>query len=194
METMNNTRQGAEGKIAVGERVEVEMSRDKKMTGKITKIGENSMTVQSGRVKLEIDHRTAKEKGWKIKPAPPIPKSKTLEFAQGKAKEILGPAAVVAGAGNGRTYSGKIVGMTEAYAIQSLNNNSAVLHKLEDLAKAEKDGKGQIKIREGESLSVVRDSLGVVSVSPYDREREEKEKERQKRLQRGSQQVGSRSY
>jgi uncharacterized protein (UPF0332 family) len=194
METMNNTQQGTEKQIAIGDRVNIEMSNDKKITGEITKIGKNSITLQGGQVKLEIDNRVIREKGWKIKPAPPVPKSKTLEFAREKTKEIMGPAAAVAGAGNGRTYSGKIVGMTEAYAIQALNSNSAVLHKLEDPAKAEKDGTGQIKIREGESVSVTRDALGVVSLSPYDRKAEEQEKERRKKLQRGSQRVGSRGY
>jgi uncharacterized protein (UPF0332 family) len=190
-ETMNNNR-GIENIISVGQRVSLETSNKNRLTGEITKVEGNSITIKAGRSELTLDKKTIKANGWEMNPVSPVPKTKTLEFAKARAKEIMGPSAAVAGAANGRRYSGKIVGMTEAYAIQSLNSNSAILHKLEDLSKAEKDGKGQIKVREGESLSIARDSFGVVSLTPYDSEREKKEKERQKQLQRGSQQVGSR--
>jgi uncharacterized protein (UPF0332 family) len=189
-ETANNTQQsGGKSLVRVGEYVNIETPSGNKLSGTIRKISKNSVTLRSGRADIEIDTKIVKEKNWKVTPTAPISKTQTLKFAQQKAKEIMGPATVAAGAENGRTYSGKIIGKTETYAIQSLNSNSAVLHRLEDLSKAEKDGKGQIKVVEGENVSVTRDALGVVSISPYDREREEKE--RTKKLQRGSQQVGS---
>jgi uncharacterized protein (UPF0332 family)/uncharacterized protein YkvS len=190
-ETANNTQESKTKTIRVGEYVNIETPNGNKMRGKVSKISENSVTIRNGRADLEIDTKVVKDKSWKVTPTAPISKTQTLEFAQQKAKEIMGPAAVAAGAENGRTYSGKIIGKTETYAIQSLNSNSAILHRLEDLSKAEKDGKGQIKVTEGQDFTIARDSLGVVSITPYNREREEKEKERTKKLQRGSQQVGT---
>jgi hypothetical protein len=181
-ETANNARQG--------DRIKIEMSSQNSMVGRITKIKGSKITIQTGRVIMTLDKNVMKEKNWKIKAASPVTKAKTMEFARERAKEIMGESVTVAGAANDRTYSGKIVGTTEGYAIQALNSNAAVLHKLEDLSRAEKDGKGQIKVLEGESLSITRDALGVVSLTPYDKEREEREKERQRQLQRGSQQIG----
>jgi preprotein translocase subunit YajC len=184
-ETMTNARQG--------DRIKIEMSGKKSLVGKITKIKDSDITLETEKVKMTLNKNVIKEKNWKIKAAPPVPKAKTMEFAREKTKEIMGETVTVAGAANDRTYSGKIVGMTEGYAIQSLNKNSAILHKLEDLSKANTDGKGQIKVSEGESLSITRDAFGVVSLAPFDKEREKKERERQRILQRGSQQIGSRS-
>jgi hypothetical protein len=191
-ETMNNAKQGT-ATLAKGERINIKMSGDKKVSGEITNIRDGNITLRSGQVETRIDSQIIKNRGWKIEPAPPIPQNKTMAFAQQKAKEIMGPSTVAKGAGNNKTYSGKIVELTGGYAIQAINANAAILHKLEDLSKAEKDGKGQIKIQIGESISVARDAFGVVSISPYNKEREEKELERQRKLQRGSQQVGSRS-
>jgi hypothetical protein len=54
------------------------------------------------------------------------------------AKEKLGQGAIVTGAQPGRTYNGKIIGVTgnhpDTIAIQRISGNQAVLHKIKDIA------------------------------------------------------------
>jgi ribosome maturation factor RimP len=168
METANSMQQAAtKKKVGIGERINIETSNGEEMSGKIVKIGKDTITLRNGCVDIKIDLKVVKEMGWKITAAPPIPENKTIEFACEKAKEIMGPATVAFGAKNDSTYSGKIVGLTEGYAIQAINDRTAVLHRLKNFAKGGKDAKGQIKVREGENLKITRDSFGVVSVAPY---------------------------
>ena len=67
------------------------------------------------------------------------------------------------------TYSGKIIGKTSTFAIQKINDNMAVLHRLKDLESKEKDAQGLIK--EGEELTIVREGT-TVSLSRLTRSEE----------------------
>jgi hypothetical protein len=197
-ETANNASQSNSkfAGIQTGERVSIETLKGNTLTGKLLKKDKDEISIQTGPERVvRVSEKIVKTNNWKVKSAPPLKKEQTIEYAQIKAKSIMGESTLAAGAENGKTYNGKIIGVTAGYAIQAVNRDTAILHKLENLAKAEKDGKGEIKIKEGENLSIARDSFGVVSIETLESfEKKQKELEREKKLQRGSQQVGSRGY
>jgi hypothetical protein len=94
------------------------------------------------------------------------------------------------------TYKGVIVEKTPTFAIQKVNGETAVLHRLKDLEMKEKDGHGIPKenedfslIQEGKEVSITRESLekGGVTIQPWDREVEERQKIRELERSRGSQ-------
>ena len=70
------------------------------------------------------------------------------------------------------------------FAIQKVNAETAILHRLKDLEAKDKDSQGLIQ--EGEDVSIVKDGRSVL-ISPYDKEREEKDKVRERQKSRGGQ-------
>jgi hypothetical protein len=77
------------------------------------------------------------------------------------AKEKLGQGAIVTNAQSGRTYSGKIIGVTgnhpDTIAIQRISGNQAVLHKIKDIA-------AESNISVGAELSITKGRDGKTTV------------------------------
>jgi hypothetical protein len=81
--------------------------------------------------------------------------------------------------------------MTPTFAIQKVNSETAILHRLKDLAASKDDGHGLglrplSKISEGRDVVITKNNDGV-TVEPWNKEREEKEKVREREHNRGSQ-------
>jgi hypothetical protein len=83
------------------------------------------------------------------------------------------------------TFKGEIIGKTPTYAIQKVNGETAILHRLKDLETAQ-DKSSQELIKEGQEVSIVKDEAGV-AITPWNKEREEREKVREHQKSRGSQ-------
>jgi hypothetical protein len=77
------------------------------------------------------------------------------------AKEKLGQGAIVTSAQAGRTYSGKIIGVTGSHpdtiAIQRISGNQAVLHKIKDIA-------AESNISVGAEMSITKGRDGKTTV------------------------------
>ncbi|MDR3354504.1 MAG: hypothetical protein LBO21_05655 [Synergistaceae bacterium] len=80
------------------------------------------------------------------------------------AKDKLGQGAIVTNAQPGRTYSGKIIGVSggtkshpDTIAIQRISGNQAVLHKIKDIA-------AESNISVGAELSITKDKDGKTTV------------------------------
>ena len=96
--------------------------------------------------------------------------------------QSLGPGAKILLARHKGTYSGKIIGKTSTFAIQKINDNTAVLHRLKDLESKEKDAQGLIK--EGEELTIIREGT-TVSLSRLESGARDNDKVRTQQKTRG---------
>jgi hypothetical protein len=145
------------------------------LTGKVVATNDQTVTLQCGSKKIPA----IREKGDFFE-APPLKREQTKHFAQTQARNLMGENSNIFFAQDTGTYKGEIIGKTPTYAIQKVNSETAVLHRLKDLEAAQ-DKEGLV--REGQEVSIVKDEAGV-SITPWNKEREEKEKvhERQKSL------------
>ena len=125
-----------------------------KLTGIVEQVGTTSITLRCGIMSIPV----AKESGV-FSLASSASKEHTQEFAKEHALQALGAGGKVLLARHKGTYSGKIIGKTSTFAIQKINDNTAVLHRLKDLESKEKDAQGLIK--EGEELTIVREGTTV---------------------------------
>ena len=153
------------------------------VTGTITatkedKDGNKKVTLKCGRVSLTV----SEEKGTFTK-APSVEKESGKEYAKDLAMKSLGSEGKVLLARNKGAYTGPIIGMTSTFAIQKVNENTAVLHRLKDLQTQDKDAQGLIK--EGEDLSIVKDGTGV-SISRTEARDRDNDKVRTQQKTRGS--------
>lgn len=143
--------------LKVGQRVTFQ-SKDKgssvKLTGIVEQIEAKTITLKCGSMSIPV----VKESGT-FSLASSVSKEHTREFAKERALQALGAKGKVLLARHKGTYSGKIIGKTPTFAIQKINDNTAVLHRLKDLESKEKDAQDLIK--EGEELTIVRDGMGV---------------------------------
>jgi hypothetical protein len=91
------------------------------------------------------------------------------------AKEKMGKEAIVTSSRAGRTYSGKIIGMTGSHpdtiAIQKISGNQAVLHRIKDIA-------AESNIAVGNDLSITKGKDGKLSVKTQEEVAKEKEAEK----------------
>ena len=108
------------------------------------------------------------------------------EYAKEKAQKHVGEQGKVFLAKAQGTYKGNIAEMTPTFAIQKVNSETAILHRLKDLAASKDDGHGLSKISEGRDVVITKNNDGV-TVEPWNKEREEKEKVREREHNRGSQ-------
>jgi hypothetical protein len=151
-----------------------------KLTGKVVASDEQTVTLQCGGKKIPA----IREKGDFFE-APPLKREQTKNFAQTQARKLMGENSNIFFAQDTGVYKGEIIGKTPTYAIQKVNNETAVLHRLKDLEAAQdKDSQGLV--REGQEVSIVKDEAGV-SITPWSKEREDREKVRERQKSRGAQ-------
>jgi hypothetical protein len=150
-----------------------------KLIGSVIKTDERTVTLKCGSKKIPA----IREKGNFFE-APPLKREQTKEFAKNQACQLMGSNANVFFAQDKGIYKGGIIGMTPTYAIQKVNGETAILHRLKDLQSQDKNAHGLV--RESNEVSIVKDENGV-SVAPRDKEREEKVKTRELQKSRGSQ-------
>ena len=169
----------------VGQRVSFQpRESDKvKLTGKVVATDERTVTLKCGGKKIPA----IREKGGFFE-APPLKREQTKEFAKDRARQLMGENSNVffaqdKGIGGPLTYKGEIIGLTQTYAIQKVNGETAILHRIKDLQSQDKNAHGLIQ--EGQEVSIVKDENGV-SITPWNKEREERERirEREKQMTR----------
>jgi hypothetical protein len=181
----------------IGQRVTFQAHGTKtKLGGKVVDIDDETVTLRSGRVLIPA----LRDKGT-FTEASELGHTHTKEYAHTQAQKHVGEHGnVFLAKSRGATYKGTIVELTPTFAIQKVNTETAVLHRLKDLETQEKDGhgepKGQLReneefhlIREGKDVSITRESLGKggTVIAPWDREQEEKQRVREQERSRGSQ-------
>lgn len=150
-----------------------------KLTGNVVSEDKDTVTMKCGNKEIP----TARGKGI-FTEAPPLAQNHTKEYAKEQAQQHVGEKGKVFFAQTEGAYKGTIVGKTPTFAIQKVNAETAILHRLKDLEAKDKDSQGLIQ--EGKDVSIVKDGRSV-SIAPYDREREEKDKVREQQKSRGSQ-------
>lgn len=167
--------------LKVGQRVTFQ-AKDKggsvKLTGTVEEVGATTVTLKCGSMSIPV----AKGSGVFSQPMSQ-PKEHTQAFAREQAMQSLGPGGKVLLARHKGTYSGQIIGKTSTFAIQKINENTAVLHRLKDLEGREKDAQGLIK--EGEELTIVREGT-TVSLSRLESGARDNDKVRTQQKTRGS--------
>lgn len=166
--------------LKVGQRVTFQ-AKDRgssvKLTGMVEQIEARTVTLKCGSMSIPV----VKESGT-FSLASSVSKEHTREFAKERALQGLGAGGKVLLARHKGTYSGKIIGKTSTFAIQKINDNTAVLHRLKDLESKEKDAQGLIK--EGEELTIVREGT-TVSLSRLEPRARDDEKVRTQQKTRG---------
>ena len=166
--------------LKVGQRVTFQ-AKDRgssvKLTGIVEQVGTASVTLKCGSMSIPV----TKESGV-FSLASSASKEHTQEFAKEHALQTLGAGGKVLLARHKGTYSGKIIGKTSTFAIQKINDNTAVLHRLKDLESKEKDAQGLIK--EGEELTIVREGT-TVSLSRLESGARDNDKVRTQQKTRG---------
>ena len=150
------------------------------LTGKVAAADARTVTLECGNKKIPA----IREKGDFFE-APPLKREQTKNFAQAQARKLMGENGKIFFARDKGTYKGEIIGKTPTYAIQKVNGETAVLHRLKDLESAQ-DKNSQEFIREGQEVNIVKDDDGGVSITPWSKEREEKEKIRERQKSRGA--------
>jgi uncharacterized protein (UPF0332 family) len=135
------------------------------LTGSVIATDESTVTLKCGNVKIP----TIREKGSFFE-APPLKQEETKEYAQNLARKHAGGNGKIFFARNEGVYKGAIVELTPTYAIQKVNEETAVIHRLKDLKN--KKVNEQALIKEGESVSIVKCGMNV-TVTLLDKERED---------------------
>jgi hypothetical protein len=157
--------------------------KDTELTGKVAAADARTVTLDCGNRKIPA----IREKGDFFE-APPLKHEQTKAFAQEQARKLMGENGNIFFAQDKGAYKGEIIGKTPTYAIQKINGETAILHRLKDLAAAQDNGNdknSQGLIREGQEVSIVKDEAGV-SVMHWSKEREEREKVRERQKSRGA--------
>ena len=150
-----------------------------RLTGNVVATDERTVTLKCGSKKIPA----IRDKGDFFE-APALKREQTKEFAQDRAQKLMGENSNIFFAQDKGTYKGEIIGLTPTYAIQKINGETAILHRLKDLQSQDKNVHDLI--HEGREVSITKDENGV-SLTPWSKEREEKEKIREREKSRGSQ-------
>jgi hypothetical protein len=181
----------------IGQRVAFQAhGTETQLVGKVVDMDDETVTLQSGRALIPA----LRDKGT-FTEAPETQSTHTKEYAKAQAQKHVGEqGAVFLAKSRGATYKGTIVELTPTFAIQKVNGETAILHRLKDLETKEKDGRGEAKdrgregeeprpIQAGRDVSITREGVrnGGVVIEPWDREREEKQRVREHERSRGSQ-------
>jgi hypothetical protein len=168
----------------IGQRVTFQpRNTETKLTGKVVDMDENTVTLLCGRATIPA----LRDKGAFTEARDPDP-THTKEYARERAQKHVGEhGGVFLAKGRDATYKGVIAELTPTFAIQKVNSETAILHRLKDLEAKEKDGNGLI--REGQEVSITKEGpeKGGVSIEPWDQDREERQKVREQERSRGSQ-------
>jgi hypothetical protein len=108
--------------------------------------------------------------------------SRNTAEATASARGKMGPGVIVTAAQKGRTYTGKIIGMTgsgpDTLAIQRISGNQAVLHKIKDIA-------SESSIAVGADVSITKGRDGKISVKTREEISKEKERKEYDSMERG---------
>jgi hypothetical protein len=168
----------------IGQRVEFQAHGTKtKLVGKVVDMDDDTVTLQSGRALIPA----LRDKGT-FTEAPELKATHTKQYAKEQAQKHVGEqGSVFLAKGRGATYKGAIVELTPTFAIQKVNSETAILHRLKDLETKEKDGDGLI--REGQEVSIAKEEpeKGGVTIESWNQEKEERQKVRELERSRGSQ-------
>jgi hypothetical protein len=137
----------------IGQRVTFQPHNAKvKLTGKVVDMDDETVTLQSGRAIIP-----AIRDGGVFTEAPEPEQSHTKEYAKEQAQKHVGEQGkVFLAKGGGETYKGVIVEKTPTFAIQKVNAETAILHRLKDLEVKEKDGQG-VPLKENEDFHLIQE-------------------------------------
>jgi hypothetical protein len=134
------------------------------LTGSVIATDERTVTLKCGNIEIPA----IREKGSFSK-APPLKQEETKEYAQNLARKHAGENGKIFFARNEGIYKGAIVELTPTYAIQKVDEKTAVIHRLKDLKN--KKVNEQALIKEGENISIVKYGMNV-TLTLWDKERE----------------------
>jgi hypothetical protein len=108
--------------------------------------------------------------------------SRNTAEATALARGKMMPGVIVTAAQKGRTYTGKIIGMTgsgpDTLAIQRISGNQAVLHKIKDIA-------SESNISVGTDLSITKRRDGKTTVKTREEISKEQERKEYDSMERG---------
>jgi uncharacterized protein (UPF0332 family) len=135
-----------------------------KLVGSVIAMDEYTVTLKCG----NTDIPAIRERGTFFE-ASPFRLEETKEYVQNLARQHAGKSGKVFFARNEGAYKGVIVELTPAYAIQKVNEETAVVHRLEDLKNNKT--KEQALIREGESISIIKYGMNV-TITLWNKEHE----------------------
>jgi uncharacterized protein (UPF0332 family) len=149
----------------VGQRVSFHPNEgEATLTGSVIATDEGTVTLKCGNMKIPA----IRDKGSFFK-APPLKQEETKEYAQNLARKHAGGNGKIFFARDEGVYKGTIVELTSAYAIQKVNEETAVIHRLKDLKNKKVDE--QALIKEGKTISIVKYGMNV-TITLCDKERE----------------------
>jgi uncharacterized protein with HEPN domain len=169
--------QAALENIRVGQRVTFRPYKSEvELTGNVIAVDSECVTLRCG--KQEIG---AKRACGAFVSAPPLTPEQTPEYAMTQANRLMGAGSKVYFAQSEGIYTGMIIGKTPSYAIQKVNKDTAILHRLKDLATKDKD---ESLIQEGQDISIVKNENGI-SLCERTFLQSEKEKVREQQKSRG---------
>jgi uncharacterized protein with HEPN domain len=148
------------------------------LTGNVVAVDSEFVTLRCG--KQEIG---AKRACGTFVSAPPLTPEQTPEYAMAQAQKLMNTGSKVFFAQDEGIYKGKIIGKTPSYAIQKVNEDTAILHRLKDLEMKDKDVQGLLS--DGQDVNIVKDGRGVSISLEQEKNRAEKEKVREQQKSRG---------
>jgi hypothetical protein len=193
--TADNEIRGQDGVAPkIGQRVTFQPhNTETKLVGNVVDMDDCIVTLQCGRTLIP----TLRDKGTFTEARAPD-RTHTKEYAKSQAHKHVGEQGdVFLARARSSTYKGAIVELTPTFAIQKVNTETVILHRLKDLETQEKDGHGApLKeneefrlIQEGKEVIITRESRekGGVRIESWDKEREERQKVRELERGRGSQ-------
>ena len=165
--------------LEVGQRVTFHPNDTKtNLTGQIVDKDDSTVTLKCGRAVIP----TMRDKGVYTEAREPD-HTHSKEHAKEKAQTHVGEQGKVFLAKAQGTYKGSIVEMTPTFAIQKVNSETAILHRLKDLETSKDNGH---ELSEGREVVITKSNNGV-TIEPWNKEREEKERVREREHNRGSQ-------
>jgi hypothetical protein len=168
----------------IGQRVTFQpYNTETKLTGQVVDMDDQTVTLQCGRAAVPAIRNMGT-----FMEAPELAPTHTKEYAKEQAQKHVGEqGSVFLAKGKDVAYKGVIAELTPTFAIQKVNAETAILHRLKDLEAREKGGNGLIQ--EGREVSITREGQekGGTVIEPWDQDREERQKVRELERSRGSQ-------
>jgi uncharacterized protein (UPF0332 family) len=146
-------------------------SGNAKLTGRVIAMDEEIVTLKCG----NADIPAIREKGSFFE-APPLRPEETKEYAQNLARKHIGERGKVYFARYEGIYKGSIVEITPIYAIQKVDEETAIIHRLKDLENKKKEE--QALIKKGENVSIVKYRMNI-TITHLNQEHENERGEKQ---------------
>jgi len=139
------------------------------LTGKVVASNEHVVTLRSGKVEIPVN----RDKGDFFRAAP-LSHEETKQHGMDHARELMGGNSKVYFAQENGKYEGQIIGLTPVFAIQKVNSETAILHRLKDL----KPAGAQELLKEGQELSITKSEAGIFLAPLVQGGTNEKEREK----------------